>query len=367
MSAVARADVLVVGAGMLGAAAAYHLARAGRRVVVLEASEPATGASGNSFAWVNSVRKEPEPYHRLNATGMAEYPRLATELGTDVGYRDGGSLEWAAPQEQKELRERVARLAGWGYAARFIPAADARRLEPGLAVPDGEVAFFDADGWVDAPRLVRSFLERAQARGAEVRRSTPVRALRSSGGRFDAVVTDAGEIHADRVLLCAGTSTEALLAPLGVRVPVRSVPGLLAVTSPPAVPLTRVVHVPGVHLRPDVTGGLLLGASDIDGFVTSATRPGPPPDFAQPLLDRARVVFPPARDAKIVAVRIGVRPMPGDGHTIAGPVPGVDGAWVLVTHSAVTMGPLLGRLIAEEIAGGAPNALLGPFRPSRFA
>ncbi|MBI2204472.1 MAG: FAD-binding oxidoreductase [Candidatus Rokubacteria bacterium] len=74
---------VIIGAGILGAATAYHLARAGRRVVVLEAAVPASGASANSFAWVNAVHKEPEPYHRLNAAGVAEYATVMKELGED--------------------------------------------------------------------------------------------------------------------------------------------------------------------------------------------------------------------------------------------------------------------------------------------
>jgi glycine/D-amino acid oxidase-like deaminating enzyme len=70
---------------------------------------------------------------------------------------------------------------------------------------------------------------------------------------------------------------------------------------------------------------------------------------------------------KVVDSRIGVRPMPADGHTIAGRIPGYANAWVLATHSGVTLGALLGRLIADEIVRGAPSPILAPFRPDRFA
>src|SRR5688500_13638088 len=101
-------NVAIVGAGILGAASAYHLAHAGHRVVVLESAQPATGASANSFAWVNAVNKEPPPYHRLNAAGVTEYDAIAKEFGEDAGYRGGGSLEWTSAEARQELRERVA-------------------------------------------------------------------------------------------------------------------------------------------------------------------------------------------------------------------------------------------------------------------
>jgi glycine/D-amino acid oxidase-like deaminating enzyme len=361
-------DIAVIGAGVVGAAAAYRLARAGQQVVVLEAGEPGHGTSASSFAWVNAVRKEPEVYHRLNAAGVRAYATLAQELGTDIGYRDGGSLEWAeGDAEQRELEERVERLARRGYPAEWIDRDAALGVEPALAIGARveRVVYYAAEGWVDAPRLVRVLLDRAVAAGAEVRRATPARLERRPGGRV-AVEIDAGTSGADTALVCAGPATAAVLRPLGVTLPVGRKVGLLAVTAPPPEPLRRVVHAPGIHLRPDVSGGLLLGADDVDALTTESTPPGRPPDYARTLLERARRVFPPARDVDLLSVRIGVRPMPSDGQTIAGRLPGFANAWVLATHSGVTLGPLLGRLIADEITTGVPSAELGPFRPDRF-
>jgi glycine/D-amino acid oxidase-like deaminating enzyme len=367
---IGRFDVAVVGAGMLGASAAYFLTRAGARVVVLEADEPAHGASGNSFAWLNAVRKEPEDYHRLNAAGMTAYTALGNELGQDIGHRGGGSLEWTdGDAAHAELRARVERLSARGYRAEWIAGEALRAMEPDLTIGQEieHVVYYAADGWLDAPRFVRLMLREASARGADVRRATPVRVLRGRGDRIEALETGAGDVVAGATLVCAGPHTRILLEPLGVTVPVRRVPGVLAVTSAPRAPLGRVVHAPGVHLRPDATGGLLLGASDIDELLAETTARDAWPAIAKPLLDRARRVFPPARDVELVTVRRGVRPMPQDGVTIAGRLPGWVNAWVIVTHSGVTLGALLGRLVADEVMGGAPSRMLTPFRPDRFA
>jgi glycine/D-amino acid oxidase-like deaminating enzyme len=355
---------------MVGSAAAYRLACAGRRVLLIEAHEPASGASGSSFSWLNAVSKEPEAYHRLNADGLAEYAGLMEELGVEIGLHGGGSMQWGGSDDsQTRMRERTSRLAARGYPAEWISRAEALRLEPGLVIEEEVegVAYHPGDGWVDAPRLARAFVNRALTEGADLWRGARVRTLRCEDGRVTGVDTDRGVVQAGQVLLCTGTGTSSLLAPLGVRLPVRPVPGLLAVTSPVAEQLGRVVYAPGVHLRPDVDGGLRIGADDIDDLTSEITPADPIPDFAQPLLERAQAVYPPARDARIIRVHIGVRPVPEDGLTVAGPVPGVAGAWVIVTHSGITMGPLLGRLMAEEMTGGPMDPRLASFRPERFA
>jgi glycine/D-amino acid oxidase-like deaminating enzyme len=364
-----RYDVAVIGVGIVGACAVHALARGGARVLALDAGTPGAGTSGTSFAWVNAVRKEPEVYHRLNAAGMAAHRQLARELGVDGGYHEHGSLEWADGEHEGELRARVERLAARGYPAAWISADRARHLEPGLDVPRHvtDVAFYAADGWLDVPRTIARLLAEATKAAAEIRQGTRVRSLRLCGDRVEAMVTDAGDLVAGSVLVCVGPGTQAFLAPLGVTVPVDRVPGLLAVTSPPAAPLGRVVHAPEIHLRPDASGGLLLGAGDLDRLVTETTTPETAAAIAATLVERAARVFPPARSVRLVDSRIGVRPMPAGGQTIAGRVPGLTNAWVLATHSGVTLGPLLGHLLAGEIVGGAASPALAPFRPDRFA
>jgi len=362
-------DVAVVGLGIVGACAVHALARTGARVIALDAGAPAGGTSGTSFAWLNSCKKEPEHYHRLNAEGMAEHRRLAQELGADGGHHDGGSLEWAEGGDERELRERVARLASRGYAADFISRDRARSMEPGLAIPDHvrEVAFYAGDAWLDAPRLIRAVLEAARKKGAEIRPNTPVRSLRVDGASAGAVVTDGGGIEARALLVCVGPVTRAFLAPLGVEMPIERVYGQLTITSRPPVALQRVVHAPGLHFRPDASGGLMLGTDDLNGPVIEAASPAEREEIAERMLERARRVFPAARDVKVMEYRVGVRPMPADRHTVAGSVPGVANAWMIATHSGVTLGPLLGRLIADEILRDTPSATLAPFRPERFA
>jgi glycine/D-amino acid oxidase-like deaminating enzyme len=104
-----------------------------------------------------------------------------------------------------------------------------------------------------------------------------------------------------------------------------------------------------------------------DALARSAASSAAFPELAERLRLRAATVVPSAGDVKIVDCRFGVRPMPRDGQSIAGRIPGLADAWVIATHSGITLGPLLGRLIPDEIVHGRPSVTLAPFRPERFS
>src|SRR5258705_13965842 len=144
-------DVVVIGLGIVGASAVYAAAWAGARVLALDAGTPGGGTSGSSFAWLNSVRKELDAYHHLNAAGMTAHRDLSRELGGDAGYHDGGSLEWADSGEaERELRERVHRLAARGYPTQWINRERATELQPRPAGPQKvrEGAVFAPPPWL---------------------------------------------------------------------------------------------------------------------------------------------------------------------------------------------------------------------------
>src|SRR5713101_7211038 len=141
----------------------------------------------------------------------------------DAIARAGAPLEWAEPGDaERELRARVARLAGRGYSAEWISAERALSMDPGLSLPDhiGEVAFYANDGWLDVPQVIGRLLTAASASGAEIRETARVRSLRVRGDRVEALVVDDGEIAAESILVCVGPATQTFLAPLGVTLPV---------------------------------------------------------------------------------------------------------------------------------------------------
>jgi glycine/D-amino acid oxidase-like deaminating enzyme len=361
--------IVVVGAGLLGASVAYHLARSGAETTVLEAGRPAAATSGSTFAWVNAQDKSPGHYFALNRDGVDAYPALAEALGGDW-YHPGGHLVIGSGSGAEATSDRIARHEALGYPVRRLDHADLSRLEPGVDPGDAEVVIghFPTEAWVDVPSLVGRLLAGARAGGAVVRTGAPVGRFDVTGGRVEAVVLEGGErVPTEIVLLAAGPRTEALADTIGVRVPMAPTPGLLAITEPVASGIARVVQAGDVTLRPDGGGRLLLASRAIDRRLEPGVDDVP---IASPLvvdlLAAAGGVVPALRDALVESTRIGVRSIPADGQPAIGFAPDVESLYVLASHSGVTLASVLGALVAGELLGRA-DPRLEPYRVTRFA
>ena len=179
-------------------------------------------------------------------------------------------------------------------------------------------------------------------------------------------------IPADVIVCCAGREVPELARLAGATSPVPLVPWQtpgaeapgLVVHAGPVPGLTRMVHAPDVHLRPDRDGSIHLEAPDAP--VDLHTPDAELRRWADELLRRARLVIRGLDEAEVTGYRVCVRPMPADGQSIVGWLPGVPGVYVAVTHSGVTLGAYLGELIAAEVAGGLAQPELTPYRPDRF-
>jgi glycine/D-amino acid oxidase-like deaminating enzyme len=372
---------VVAGAGVLGVCLAARLAEAGAEVTLLEQDQPGQAATRSSFAWLNSNDKAPRAYHDLNHAGIRAWEQLAGTLGGPAWYRPSGNLEWAASTPGRaELAARVRRLAGWGYPARLIGAAEAVALEPSLRLPRPapEIAWFPGEGYLLTEAMVSHLLERATKHGVTVLTGTSGQVTDlepGSAGGGPSVRTAAGQvISADVVVCCAGTHVPHLAALAGAAGPIPLVPwaepgaaapGLVVQAGPMAAPgLTRMVHAPEVYLRPHAGGLVHLEAPD--AAVDLHTPDEDLRRWAGELLDRARQVTGGLDDAAVTGYRVCVRPMPADGQSIVGWLPGAPGVYVAVTHSGVTLGAHLAGLITAELLGSPATAELAPFRPGRF-
>src|ERR1700722_16228870 len=124
-------QVVVIGAGVYGAAVTSELARRGARVTGGDSGPPAAGTSGATFSWVNSCGKQPRAYHDLSVAAMEAHQRLARDTPGRHGYHGGGNLEWSGSEaERGRLRAKVDSVLGYGYEARWLTRAEALGLEP---------------------------------------------------------------------------------------------------------------------------------------------------------------------------------------------------------------------------------------------
>ena len=375
-------DAIVIGGGILGVTTTYNLARAGQKVALLEANTIAKAASNNSFAWLNSHGKDPGPYHDLNVAGMKEYSSLEEQVHT-VDVHRTGSLYWAASKADDDfLINRYNTLTSLDYAVEMMDRKQAQQLEPCIKFPEiaEQVLFCNDEAWVDPPQIISALLG-ASSENIDIFENVSVQSFNKNGDVITDIKTTNGTFTADSIIICAGVSTGLLADSIQVPVPVNRKPGFLIVTSPvPPETLSRVVHHGraaytanvakddiSCHLRPDISGGIRIGADLYDMAVDEKSIVDPIPSFAYELHDLAKSVLPALENTEIAKAHLGIRPIPADGFTVAGLLPQYKNAYVAVTHSAVTMGPLIGRLVSEEVLGNSPDPLLKEFRPERFS
>jgi glycine/D-amino acid oxidase-like deaminating enzyme len=366
--------VVVIGAGVYGAAVAASLTRRGARVTIVDAGAPAGGTSGATFSWTNSCGKQPRPYHDLSVASMAAHRRLAAEVPHSDWYHEGGNLEWAAGEAaREELRSKVAGVLDYGYQARWLTRSEALRLEPDInpaELPADEIAYFPREGWIEPTRLIGHLLSGAVRSGAELVGDDAVTGLEVTAGTARGVRLASGrQVSADAVVNCAGPQAARIAALAGLVLPMRNTRGVLIYTSPVAVSVARVVHAPRVHLRPDGAGRLLLHTHEIDDAasvsVSGTGEVGVAPSAVESVLDAGRALYPGIRAATVESVRVGERPIPGDGLPVLGRVVALPNFHFAVSHSGATLSVHAGDLVAAEALGEDAGDALAAFRFER--
>ena len=366
--------IVVVGAGIVGASIAYHLSR--RKdvaVTVLERDELCAGASGHSFAWLNSFGKDPVSYHHFNRRSMDIWDRFACRLEMDLDLHWGGELRWeSTPERAEALRQRIKQLQAWGYPIRIISSDELCELEPGLSPgPVTAASFSEIDGRVDPLKVIEACLQRACESGTVAHTQTPVTELcLDGGGKIEAVSTPSGEISCDVVVLANGTAVTELAATAGVHIPQQYSPGVVIRTDPqpPILHNVSVLHLPPIdkdrheiHLRQSADGTLAIGQGSQESVDRDDSQ-----EHADALLSRAVHYLPALAGARAIPTPVGYRPMPIDELPVIGFCDAAPNLYIALMHSGVTLAPLVGELGTIEIVDGARVEMLAPYRPERF-
>ncbi|MHB1225002.1 MAG: NAD(P)/FAD-dependent oxidoreductase [Gemmatimonadaceae bacterium] len=383
-SAIRTADVVVVGAGVIGASVAYHLAARGcRRVVIVERAErPGSGSTGRAtggfrgqFATAANVA--------LSIIARDALRRFPEELGTDSGYRGCGYLFVATAESQlTALRAAQAvQHAGGLSEAVMLSADDVARLNPAIDTGIGVVGgvYCPTDGFLRPLAMLQGYLDGARRLGATLLTGTTVRALRrAADGGVSVVETDRGAIATGAVVNAAGPWAAGLAALAGGTIPVTPLHRQVACVAgasplPESMPMTIFVE-DGFHLRVRDGRVLLLapGPTPSPSCVVAEPTAALDRSWLDGVRSRARRRLLPLRTARVdrAACWAGYYEMSPDGHALLGPAPGVPNM-ILANGSSghgVMHSPALGRLVAELVLDGAITSMDDrPLRPDRFA
>ncbi|GAA2255797.1 FAD-dependent oxidoreductase [Streptomyces ruber] len=388
-------DVIVVGGGIAGCAAAERLAGQGLSVLLLERGPLAGGATGR-----NQGGLLPSPLPAcggLFAEAVAYYARAERESEVSFRFRPHGYLLVAADEEGMDRARGHGRaLTEAGFPTHEVGPRELRELEPGLA-PDLAGAVVVEGAHALHPVLAATALAARAARaGAEIRTHTPVRGLTADGGRVTGVVTDDGPLAAGAVVLAAGPWSRSLAQQAGSDVPVfgargwlvrtvpvtgavfrhtlmqstwhgpvglkRNGPPLLADVAAPAATATQVVF----SLQPLPGGEVVLGSSSGPALQLDDVRDG---EEAVALIAAAAARHAPVlAKTPVRAAWSGVRPMSPDGLPVVGPAAGAPGLWLLTGFGidGMPLAPGAARLLTEHLVSGTRPVAAEPFAPERF-
>jgi glycine oxidase len=359
--------VIVVGAGVVGCAAAYELASRGAEVHLLDARGSGQGATRASAGILAPyIEGHSTALLQLGICSLDQYDafvaRVAADARRPIEYRRTGTLQVVRTADAAaELSRQGRAVTDAGTSAEVLDGREARRLEPALAEDVCAALRVPAHGYVRVPSLMEALVEAAKSRGV---RFSPARVQRIGRTRDSArVETTEGTIAGDAVVLAAGSWSGGI--PMDApAAPVRPVRGQLVQVRLPQPPLSHVVWGPGCYLVPWEDGNVLVGATVEEvGFDEGVTVDG-----VRRLLDSGERLVPALGGASFDGARAGLRPATADELPIIGASTTMRGVFYATGHyrNGVLLAPLTAALVADLVLSGRERPELNLVRPDRF-
>lgn len=370
----ANIDVLIIGGGVIGNSIAYHLARQGQQVLVVERSEIAESPAA-SWASAGGVRRQGRhpAEAKLAIEAIERWKTLEQELEADLHYRRGGNLLLAESEaEADQLSKFVTHQHEIGFAdVRLVDRKEALVLVPGLNDRVVAGSYSPSDGQADPVLTTRAFATAAQRHGAIYWTGARAASFTVRKERVVSVQTERGAVKAGHIVLAAGVWSDELAATIGLRLPIRTRALQMTLSTPAQSNLLEpVISAVGraLSLKQVANGAFLLGGGwlgdpspDRRSFSMRSTS-------IQGNWVTARELLPAVGDQRIASSWCGLEAQSIDDIPFIGPIPGLKGLTIGVGFSGhgFALAPAIGRCVADQI-NGHPTPELEGLDPSRIA
>ncbi|MEV5000630.1 NAD(P)/FAD-dependent oxidoreductase [Nocardioides sp. LML1-1-1.1] len=374
-------DVVVVGAGALGAATAWFATLAGLRVEVVERGQVVSGTTSACEGNLLVSDKEAGPELDL---ALLSHRTWHEELG-EHGHlweleQKGGLVVASSAQGARGLAELTERQRAAGIDVTVVDADRVAELEPHLRPGLAGAAFYPQDCQVQPMLMAAHLLRLARARGARVRTGTTVTGFLRDGERVVGVRTDRGDLAAGHVVNAAGTWAGELAGLAGVHLPILPRRGFILVTEPLPPTVFHKVYAgeyvastqsaeeglqTSTVIEGTPSGTILIGSSrERVGFDRTVALP-----VLRELARKALALYPSLTDVAVLRSYLGFRPYCPDHLPVIGPDPRAPGLWHAAGHEGAGIGLSVGtaKLLVQAMTGEVPDLDLAPFAPERFA
>lgn len=385
-----RAEVIVIGGGIIGTSITYYLAKGGKNVLLLERDDLAAGSAGATDGYIILQSKKPGIHLKMALKSAEIYETLTEELGVDIGYRRCGGYYVIESQEHWDIVKQVSdQQRENGLDVRMLDIKEVRKLEPQLSEELLGASYSPMDAVVNPMKITFAFAKAAKRLGATVMTETEVQAINYQNGKISGVVTNKGEIKANTVVNATGSWGAITAKMVGLDLPIKPRRGQVMVTEPVG-PFVKGIMLCGRYFaikhRPDLLKdlddrilrlGLGFGVEQTEdgNLLINNTREWVDFDRKNTLegiegvLQNAVKYLPRLKDIHIIRTFSGLRPYTPDGFPILGPVDGLEGFIMAAGHEGdgVALSPITGKIIAESIFKREISFPLEPFSYKRFA
>jgi sarcosine oxidase subunit beta len=370
-------DAIVIGAGVMGASLAFHLARAGQHnTLVLEREAVCSGNTRKSGALVRTHYSN-LPEARLVHASLPYFHHWREVVGGDAGFKQVGCLVLVGENNRLKLVRNLEMLRGIGVNTRQVDPDEVREIQPTVSLFDGALAAYEPEsGYADPVATTHCFMRAAVMHGVSLQQGVTVTGIRQQGGRVVGVSSSYGDFDAPLVFCAANIWSPALLEPLGVSLDLwayRSQKGYFTRPEPLKQRAGVVLDLArDGYSRPhdDQTYAMSCHGGWNGQVDPNAFREDNDPEFADTVREVVGRRVPALADAGYPGGDAGVYDMSPDTRAILDRAPGVEGLFIAAgfSGSGFKLAPMVGACLTElALEGSASSADIQPFRLSRFA